>query len=336
MSTITSTTTQRSIGPHNTTLKLIMEELQSYLSGPSTVALALLAVVTVGWILLAGFSPQEPNYTPPFAIQSSEHKASVIVPAYQEQPNIRPLCERVFKATRADDLAIELIIVDDNSNDGSEEVVKELQAEGYDIKIEVRTKVRGLSTAVMHGFDKAKNEVMMVMDADLQHPPEIVPKLLRPLLSNKAHFAIGTRYAVGGGTENWAFHRRLISWTATALAWPIAPVSDPMTGLFAIRKSLYATGRDLDPRGFKIGLELMVKCAPHHTAEVPYLFGGRLLGESKLETKAQVDFIVHMMMLYWYKLPTLITSPKVVFFVAALAMVTMQLVSTVWDTKKHV
>eukprot|EP01134_Creolimax_fragrantissima_P006389 CFRG6389T1 len=305
-----------------------MEDTASLFSGFSAVAVVLISIMSLLWILAAGLMPREPTYVPPYPIsESSELKASVVVPAYQEQPNIRLLCERVFTATRAQNIVVEMIIVDDNSQDGSVEVVKELQDEGYDIKIEVRTEERGLSTAVMRGFDLAENEVMMVMDADLQHPPEIVPALLSPIFNNTAHLSIGSRYVKGGGTKDWAIHRRVISWTATALAWPIAPVSDPMTGLFAIRKSLYLTATDLDPRGFKIGLELMVKCSPHETGEVPYVFTHRIMGESKLETKAQIDFIVHMIMLYKYRLPTLLMSPKVIAFLIAVVTVIAQVIT---------
>eukprot|EP00462_Mataza_sp_D1_P018138 CAMPEP_0175140124 /NCGR_PEP_ID=MMETSP0087-20121206/11287_1 /TAXON_ID=136419 /ORGANISM="Unknown Unknown, Strain D1" /LENGTH=135 /DNA_ID=CAMNT_0016423217 /DNA_START=44 /DNA_END=448 /DNA_ORIENTATION=+ len=124
--------------------------------------------------------------------------SSVVVPAYKEVGNLRPLCERIFAACKQAgiDKTTEVVVVDDNSCDGSVEVVNELKKEGYNVRIIVRTKERGLSSAVLRGFDDAKGDVMLCMDADLQHPPEKVPELIEALKEG-AEFVIGTRYAPG-------------------------------------------------------------------------------------------------------------------------------------------
>jgi dolichol-phosphate mannosyltransferase len=127
----------------------------------------------------------------------------VVVPTYNEVDNIRPLCERLFKACKAAGLEVDLLVMDDESKGTprTEEIVKELQKEGFAIKIHVRRKGegRGLSSAVLLGFEKAKHETMCCMDADLQHEPEAVPSVAYPVLSGNVDFSIGSRHVDGGG-----------------------------------------------------------------------------------------------------------------------------------------
>lgn len=134
-------------------------------------------------------------------------EATIVVPAYKEQGNLRALTERIFTALKkaGTDKKTEVVVVDDNSQDGSVELVDELQKEGHNIRIIVRTKERGLSSAVLHGFDMAKGEVMLCMDADLQHPPEKVPDLIAALQGG-AEFVIGTRYCKP--SKNYQTHAR--------------------------------------------------------------------------------------------------------------------------------
>src|SRR5262245_16093625 len=112
---------------------------------------------------------------------TSDRYASVIVPAFREAPNIEPLTRRLFAATRGAGWSIELIIVDDNSEDGTEEIVARLAREELEVKVVVRRIERGLSSAVLAGFARAQHEKLAVMDADLQHPPEMMPALLEKL-----------------------------------------------------------------------------------------------------------------------------------------------------------
>jgi dolichol-phosphate mannosyltransferase len=198
-------------------------------------------------------------------------KYSIVVPAYKEGANLKPLTERVFAALgkKAD---AEMIIVDDNSNDGSVEIVKELSRK-YPVSIHVRTKERGLSSAVLHGFSLAKGDILLCMDADLQHPPESVPDLLKILEDRE--FVIGTRYGSGKMQvdKDWPFYRILISKGARLLAYPLTPLSDPMTGFFGIQKSVLSRGKNINPVGFKIAMELFVKCGVKTFGEVPINFG---------------------------------------------------------------
>ena len=152
-------------------------------------------------------------------------------------------------------------------------------------------------------MDEAAGAVLVCMDADLQHPPEAVPELVLAL-SGRPEFAIGTRY---GGAElsvdkDWPAHRRLISAAARALARPLSPLSDPMTGFFAIARPAYRRGRArISPVGFKICLESYIKCGCTEAAEVPILFGTRVHGESKLDSKVIVNYLRHLAQLYWHK-----------------------------------
>ncbi|ONH78308.1 Dolichol-phosphate mannosyltransferase [Saccharomyces cerevisiae] len=133
---------------------------------------------------------------------------SVIVPAYHEKLNIKPLTTRLF-AGMSPEMAkkTELIFVDDNSQDGSVEEVDALAHQGYNVRIIVRTNERGLSSAVLKGFYEAKGQYLVCMDADLQHPPETVPKLFESLHDHA--FTLGTRYAPGVGIyKEWPMYRR--------------------------------------------------------------------------------------------------------------------------------
>lgn len=151
---------------------------------------------------------------------------SVVVPTYNETLNIRPLCERLFASMKKQNpaLAVELFYVDDESQGTKKtlEIVKELVKEGYPVRIHSRKKSqgRGLSSAVLLGFNEANYEAILCMDADLQHEPESVYSVALPVLSGNAEFTVGSRYCGGGGFGfDWAIHRKLISGTATALAW---------------------------------------------------------------------------------------------------------------------
>jgi dolichol-phosphate mannosyltransferase len=223
---------------------------------------------------------------------------SVIVPAYHEVLNIPPLTTRLFAALKQEsmDSSTELIIVDDNSRDGSEEAVNKLASQGYNVRIIVRTKERGLGSAVVRGFEEAIGDKMLCMDADLQHPPEAVPSLLQALANEKTPFVLGTRYAPGVEMDkNWPMYRRIISAGARSLALLLTPASDPMSGFFGIRKKEFtrATAQGINPASFKIALDLLVKAQleRHQIAEVPFSFGTRVEGESKLSSKVMIKYL---------------------------------------------
>lgn len=233
-------------------------------------------------------------------------QVSVIIPTYREAENLPVLIPRLAAAVQAAGLSAEILVVDDASNDGTDVVCRGL-AKTYPVRLIVRTAERGLATAVLRGLAQAVGEVVVVMDADLSHPPEKVPELCRAVLAGEADFVIGSRYVRGGSTdEAWGWLRWLNSRIATWLAWPLTSAHDPMAGFFALRRSTYLQAADkLDPIGYKIGLELMVKCRCRRILEVPIAFANRLHGSSKLDWREQVRYLLHLRRLYVFRVGAL-------------------------------
>lgn len=219
---------------------------------------------------------------------------SIIVPTYREAANLPVLVPRIHAATRAAGLDAEIVIVDDNSPDDTRRVCESLAAE-HPVRLEVRLRDRGLSSAVLHGLRMARGHVLVVMDADLSHPPEKIPELVAALHDNEVDFVIGSRYVPGAGTdEKWGWFRWLNSKVATLLARPFTSAADPMAGFFALRRTTFDAAAPLDPIGYKIGLELIVKCGCEHIREVPIHFADRKLGESKLTFREQINYLRHL------------------------------------------
>lgn len=246
--------------------------------------------------------------------QASRVMNTVVVPAYKENPNIRPLTERLFKALDEHGMRAEteLLIVDDNSRDGSEQTVAALQGEGFPVRIIVRTSERGLSSAVLRGFKDGLGSRLICMDGDLQHPPEKVPLMLKELVDGH-DFVIGTRYGTGFDVDpSWPWYRVVISKGARLMARPLTPLSDPMSGFFGIARAALERGaRDTSPVGFKIGLELYVKCKCETFAEVNIFFAKREHGQSKLTGKVMVYYVLHLLQLYQFRFPFAIPAALV-------------------------
>jgi dolichol-phosphate mannosyltransferase len=154
---------------------------------------------------------------------------------------------------------------------------------------------------VLDGMKRAAGDILICMDADLSHPPEALPQMVRKLQEG-ADFVIGSRYVQGGSTsDDWGFLRWLNSRVATLLARPLTGARDPMAGFFAFRRSTFAAGRDFNPVGYKIGLEFIVKCRCERVVEVPIHFEDRQLGKSKLTARQQLLYIKHLRRLYTFK-----------------------------------
>ncbi|AET38510.1 dolichyl-phosphate beta-D-mannosyltransferase Ecym_2814 [Eremothecium cymbalariae DBVPG len=259
-------------------------------------------------------------------------ESSVVVPAYHEKLNIRPLTTRLFAALgNKDSKKTELIFVDDNSRDGSVEEVEELAKQGYNVRIIVRTNEKGLSSAVLRGFYEAKGDYVICMDADLQHPPESVPQLLDALKTYP--FVLGTRYAPGVGIDkDWPLYRRVISTGARMLARPLTTASDPMSGFFGLQKKylLHEDARGINPQGFKVALDLLVKLPlPRNNpiGEIPFSFGVRTEGESKLSSKVIVQYILQLKELYIFKFGVVNLTVAIVLFVVVVSRILYELVA---------
>ncbi len=216
----------------------------------------------------------------------------------------------------------ELILCDDNSQDGTEAIVETLR-ERYSVRLIVRKEERGLSSAVLAGFREARYDQFVVLDADLQHPPEMIPALLDRLDEGDCDFVIGTRYSAQGVIEDgWPLLRRVGSRLATLLAKPLVPLSDPMSGFFALPRTVWERAEALNPVGYKIALELYVKGRCRNPAEIPIRFGTRLAGESKLNYGEKIRYLQHLVRLYRFRFPwrTRLAVSAVVVGVAAAAL----------------
>jgi dolichol-phosphate mannosyltransferase len=232
-------------------------------------------------------------------------KLSVVIPTYREVRNLEPVARAIGAALARERRAYEILFVDDNSRDGSEEVAARLANE-LPVRMIVRHHERGLSTAVLRGLDEARGEFVLVMDADLSHPADRIPEIIARLEHGKNDFVIGSRYIEGGSLDpSWGFFRRLNSRIATWLALPLARIHDPMSGFFAFRRAAMPARHLLSPIGYKIGLELLVKGGFQRPGEVPIHFVDRVHGESKLTWKEQVRYLRHLRRLYQFRFPFL-------------------------------
>lgn len=232
---------------------------------------------------------------------------SIIVPTYKEAENLPVLVPRVDQVTREAGLNTEILILDDNSPDATPAVCEQLSHE-HPVRLIVRTANRGLSPAVIDGMKAAQGTILLVMDADLSHPPEKIPELVAALQQGDTDFVIGSRYVEGGEVEdNWGLFRQLNSSVAGWMARPLTTARDPMAGFFALKRDRFEEVQDkLNPIGYKIGLELLVKADCQTVREVPILFQDRQLGESKLNLKEQLNYIRHLARLMEYKYPRLV------------------------------
>ena len=223
---------------------------------------------------------------------------SLIIPTYNERQNIVSLIRRatfaLYKAT--DDF--EIIIVDDDSPDGTWQVAEDLAKENSHLRVIRRRGEKGLATAVVAGWKAARGEILGVMDGDLQHPPETLPELLKSILTTHADIVVASRHVDAGGISDWSLIRRFISWGAASLATLMLPgilrtVRDPMSGYFLIKRSVIES-INLKPEGYKILLEVLARGKYQTVVEVPYIFEERKEGGSKLGSKQYLEFFTHL------------------------------------------
>lgn len=225
-------------------------------------------------------------------------KFSLVIPTYNERENITALLEqleRLLQGILPD--AYELLVVDDDSPDGTWELAEEIARRMPSLRVIRRTDERGLATAVVAGWKAAQGEWLGVIDADLQHPPEVLPQLLLAL-SNGADLAVASRHVEGGGVSDWSLFRQMLSRGAQCLGLLLLPsatraVSDPMSGYFVVRRAA-ANLPELRPLGYKILLETLAKGDFHQIAEVGYVFQERKKGGSKVTWRQYVEYLVQV------------------------------------------
>jgi len=221
---------------------------------------------------------------------------SIIVPTYNERDNIAELSRRIFSALEKAGIHGELIIIDDGSPDGTGDYAESLKGT-YNIKVIQRGKKLGLASAVIEGFNTASYDVLAVMDADLSHPPEVLPVMFDSIKSGQAQFVIGSRLVPGGGSTAWPWYRRFVSWVARIIARPLTPVRDSTSGFFMLKRSVI-DGVELNTLGFKICLEILAKGKYDRAAEIPIIFVERGKGRSKLGPGEVLEYLKQLMYLY--------------------------------------
>ena len=222
---------------------------------------------------------------------------SLVIPTYNEADVIQDTLKRAAEVLQGSGEPFELIVVDDASPDGTAGLAEALSAE-LPVRVLCRKGERGLATAVVRGWEIARGDVWGVMDADLQHPPEVVCELLKALRRENADLAVASRYCSGGGTVGWPWFRRLVSWAGMrvgtlALPWTLGVVTDSGSGIFLVRARALQ-GVELKPRGFKMLLEVLAKARYQKVVEVPYVFRNRTRGQSKLGARQYVEYLISL------------------------------------------
>ena len=244
----------------------------------------------------------------PQASETADRTVSIIVPTFRELANLTPLAERIDTALSGTGIEWELLLVDDDSGDGSEAVAAELTRR-LPVRMVIRREApRDLSLAVIEGIRLCRFDRLVVMDADLSHPPESIVDVLAALDAD-CDMVIGSRYTPGGGVDrSWSLYRVLNSRLATWLARPLVKCADPMSGFFATRRSALPDLRTLRPMGYKIALELLVR-GRLRVREVPIDFRDRSVGFSKMNWRQQIRFLRHLSRLYNHKFGSLARIP---------------------------
>ena len=224
---------------------------------------------------------------------------SVIVPTYNERGTLPELVARLARVFEAGRLDAEIIIVDDNSPDGTAALAEALAAR-YPVRVVRRPRKGGLASAVLEGLRVARGDLIAVMDADLSHPPEALLPMVRAVADGGVDLAIGSRYVAGGRVENWPPLRQIVSLVANSLTRGLTPVRDATSGFFVVRRRAI-DGVALNPIGFKIGLEVIVRARYRGWVEVPYVFTDRKHGFSKLTVREIIAFLKQLAILYGEK-----------------------------------
>lgn len=249
-------------------------------------------------------APEGPLMVPANSQRNAGVWFSLIVPTYNESKNMEILVQQVTQLLDAQlGKTYEIIVVDDNSPDGTADTVAELASRYAQLHIVRRTKERGLATAVIRGWQQAAGQILGVMDGDLQHPTSVLRMLLQKI-EDGADLCVASRYTETGSVGDWNIARRVLSKGAGILGLLLVPeavckVSDPMSGFFVLKRSVVAK-RALKPKGYKILLEVLARGNTGRVAEVPFEFALRQHGETKVTWKQYVEYLAQLLELRLY------------------------------------
>ncbi len=237
-------------------------------------------------------------------LTSRKKSLSIVIPTYNESKNIVKILDSLRLALTRE-MNAEIIVVDDNSPDGTsntvEEYVKNSKNSSYSIQIIRREDKRGLSSAIVTGIEHAKGDAVVVMDSDLSHPPQTIPQMVEELQNSDCDIVVASRYVKGGSVSGWPFKRKLISKGATKIAQHGLgiKIKDPMSGFFAFKRHI-VNNIKFDAIGYKILLEILVKARGAKVKEIPLQFGQRESGASKIEPQTAKDILLTVIKLRWF------------------------------------
>ncbi len=240
-------------------------------------------------------------------VKSNKAKLSIVLPTYNESQNIVKMLDSIAQTLSPDATAdAEIIVVDDNSPDGTADIAsmhakKICNNKKLHVEIIRRDGKFGLSSAIVAGLQSATGDMLVVMDGDFSHPPQVIPSIIEALQDSNCDIVVASRYVKGGSVIGWPFKRRLMSKGATKIAqYGLGiEVKDPVSGFFAFRRDIIH-GIKFDAIGYKMLLEILVKTKGARVKEVPYTFINRRIGTSKLDTCVMFDYIRAVMRLYRY------------------------------------
>ena len=236
------------------------------------------------------------------------NQISIIIPTYNESQNIINILKSI-KENLPKNILAQTIVVDDNSPDGTGKIVEDYlknlkKMTDYTIEIIHRKAKDGLGSAIMKGIQQAKGDMIVVMDSDFSHPPQIIPKLIESIKKYQYDIAVASRYIKGGKIQGWSLKRKMMSKFATLIAKKGLGIDtkDPMSGFFAFKRNIIKE-LNIDAIGYKILLEILVKTKGVSIKEIPYTFQDRELGSSKLGIKTILDYYRSVWKLYRYGKP---------------------------------
>lgn len=220
---------------------------------------------------------------------------SIIIPTYNEGTNVQTIVSRLTKVLLPLNHTFEILFMDDSTDDTPQQLG--YLSEKYPFVNYIhRVDKRGLASAVSAGLSHASGSILIVMDSDLQHPPELIPDLVNKI-DEGYQMVIPSRFIIGGNDGGLNYYRKFVSWTARMIARltlkRLRKITDPTSGFFAVRKSALE-GKEFHPIGWKIMLEIIVQANIDQIAEIPYHFQARDLGSSKMNAAEQLKYIIHL------------------------------------------
>lgn len=216
---------------------------------------------------------------------------TVIIPTFREERNIRKMVETINTICKDNGITEEILVVDDNSPDATQNIVREIMEKLPDVHLLVRASDPGLSQSLYAGMNEAKSPFIQCIDCDFSHPPDRIPFFYQTLLDGDCDMVIGSRYVPGGSVVNWPLSRRILSFGAALLGRVLIPhVHDSGSGYFALKKQIIENVT-LKPRGFRMGFEILGKGNWTQVREIPICFQDRVEGQSKMRLGIVFDYL---------------------------------------------